>query len=92
MFSGSCFFLNAANVRCSVLNGENAGVPEDIVVDWSLRFPRSAMATGTSRKPSAVWTIVLCIMYVDTCVPECTFYKIVKSLTDGHPSYTTTPM
>ena len=37
----------AANVRCSVLNGERADVPEDIVVDSSLRFPRSATATGT---------------------------------------------
>ena len=29
------FFGNAANVglRCSVLNGESANVPEDIVVD-----------------------------------------------------------
>ncbi len=45
------FFLNAANVdlRCSVLNGESADVPEDIVVDWSLRYPRSA--TATPRKP-----------------------------------------
>ena len=44
-------FLNAANVglRCSVLNGESADVPEDIVVDWSLRYPRPA--TATPRKP-----------------------------------------
>ena len=54
-------FLNAANVgiRCSVLNGESADVPEDIVVDWSLRYPRSA--TATPRKPFSVWTILLCI-------------------------------
>ena len=31
---------NAANVCCSVLNGESADVPDGIVVDWSLRFPR----------------------------------------------------
>ena len=55
------FFGNAANVglRCSVLNGESADVPEDIVVDWSLRYPRSA--TATPRKPFSVWTILLCI-------------------------------
>ena len=35
--------------RCSVLNGESVDVPEDIVVDWSLRYPRSA--TATPRKP-----------------------------------------
>ena len=27
-----------------LLNGESADVPEDIVVDWSLRFTRSATA------------------------------------------------
>ena len=55
------FFGNAANVglRCSVLNGESADVPEDIVVDWSLRYPRSA--TATPRKAFSVWTILLCI-------------------------------
>ena len=55
------FFGNAANVglRCSVLNGESADVPEYIVVDWSLRYPRSA--TATPRKPFSVWTILLCI-------------------------------
>ena len=44
---------NAANVRCSVLNGDSADVPEDIVADWSLRFPRSATAT------CSMWTILL---------------------------------
>ena len=55
------FFGNAANVgiRCSVLNGESADVPEDSVVDWSLRYPRSA--TATPRKPFSEWTILLCI-------------------------------
>ena len=55
------FFGNAANVglRCSVLNGESADVLEDIVVDWPLRYPRSA--TATPRKPFSVWTILLCI-------------------------------
>ena len=55
------FFGNAANVglRCSVFNGESADVLEDIVVDWSLRYPRSA--TATPRKPFSVWTILLCI-------------------------------
>ena len=43
-----------------MLNGESADVPEDIVVDWSLRLPRSATATGTPRKPFSVWTILLC--------------------------------
>ena len=47
-------FLNAANVGipCSVLNGESADVPEDIVVEWSLRYPRSA--TAIPRKPFSV--------------------------------------
>ena len=36
-------FLNAAKAGlrcsvCSVLNGESADVPEDSVVDWSLRY------------------------------------------------------
>ena len=34
-------------------------VPEDIVVDWSLRYRRSAMATP--RTQFSVWTILLCI-------------------------------
>ena len=34
-------------------------VPEDIVVDWSLRYLRSA--TATPRKQFSVWTILLCI-------------------------------
>ena len=42
-----------------MLNGESAGVPEDIVVDWLLRYPRSA--TATPRNPFLVWTILLCI-------------------------------
>ena len=46
-------------LRCSVLNGQSADVPEDIVVDWLLRYPRSAKATP--RKPFLVWTILLCI-------------------------------
>ena len=42
--------------------GESADVPEDdIVADLSLRFLRSAMATGTPRKPCSVWTILLCM-------------------------------
>ncbi len=55
------FFENVANVglRCSVLNVESADVPDDIVVDWSLRYPRSASATP--RKPFSVWTILVCI-------------------------------
>ena len=55
------FFGNAANVglRCFVLNGESADVPNDIVVDWSLRYPLSA--TATLRKPFPVWTILSCI-------------------------------
>ena len=61
VMNAGVFFGNAANVglRCSVLNGESADVPEDIVVDWSLRYTRSA--TATPRKPFSVWTILLCI-------------------------------
>ena len=40
-----------------MLNDESADVPEDIVMDWSLR---SATATGTPRKPFTVWKILLC--------------------------------
>ena len=40
-----------------MLNGESADVPEDIVVDVSLHYPRSA--TATHRKPFSVWTILL---------------------------------
>ena len=36
-------------------------MPEDILVGWSLHFPRSATATGTPRKPCSVQTILLCI-------------------------------
>ena len=90
MFSESCFFGNAANVglRRSVLNGERADMPENIVVAWSLRFPRYAMATGTPRKPFAVLTLLLCIAVCRpyTCVSE------NSEIPRDHPSYTTTPM
>ena len=36
-------------------------VPEDIVLDWSLRYLRSATATGTPWKPFSVLTILLCM-------------------------------
>ena len=32
-----------------MLNGESADVPANIVVDWSLRFPRYATATPESH-------------------------------------------
>ena len=53
-------------------SGERADMPENIVVAWSLRFPRYATATGTPRKPFSVWTLLLCIAVCRpyTCVPE----------------------
>ena len=87
------FFGNAANVSlsCSVLNGESAEVPEDIVVDWSLRYPRSA--TATPRKPFSVWRILLiCIAVGVFRRAHVIWGLIVKSLADDHPSYTTTSM
>ena len=92
-------FGNAVNVclRCSVLNGKSADVPEDIVVDWSLRYPRSATARYQyTRKPFSVWTTLLCIA-VCVCSGVHMLYRaseglIVKSLADDHPPYTTTPM
>ena len=48
-------------VKRHTVVGNTANVPEDFVADWSLRFPHSAMATGTPRKPRSVWTILLCI-------------------------------
>ena len=58
---------NAANVGLcwSVLNGESADVPEDIVVDWSLRYPRSATATGT---PKAIFSVDDTVMHCRRCV------------------------
>ena len=55
-------FGNVANVRCSVLSGKSADMPEDIIVDWSLRFPRSVTATGT---PKAVFSVD------DKCIAVC---------------------
>ena len=83
------FFGNAANVglRCSVLNGESADVPGDIVVDWSLRYPRSA--TAGPYTPKAIFSVCVCsgghMLYRAYSI-------IVKSLADDHPSYTTTSM
>ena len=52
-----------------------------------------------TRKPFSVCTILLCIAVCRpcTCVPGCTCLtcaprKIVKSLANDYPSYTTTPM
>ena len=67
-----------------MLNGESVDVPEDIVADWSLRFPRSATATGT-HTPKAIFSVDDTVKDCRTCVPECTCYKIVKSLVDDHP-------
>ena len=33
------FLKRDQRLRCPVLNGESSDVPEDIVVDWSLRVP-----------------------------------------------------
>ena len=70
------FFGKAANVAlcCSVLNGESADVPEDIVVDWSLRYPRSATATGTPQKPFFQCGRY-CYPLPYVCVPECMLYR-----------------
>ena len=47
-FLNPVFFGNAANIGLRrSLNGERADMPENIVVAWSLRFPRYATATGT---------------------------------------------
>ena len=61
-------------------------VPEDIIVDWSLRYLRSAPAT--SRKQFSVWTILLCIaIEVYVCVLECTCYIGANSqIPRGRPS------
>ena len=42
----------------------------------------------------SIWPIVSHVFFylVDTRVPECTCYKIVKPLVDDHPSFTTTPI
>ena len=80
--------MTVGGLRCSVLSMESAGVPEDAVADRSLRFPRSAMhsAKDVLSVDETVSTVL------DTCVPECTCYKIVKPLVDDHPSFTTTPI
>ena len=93
MFPESCFFGNAANVGLhrSVLNGESADVPEDIVVDWSLRYPRSALATGTPHTFSVDDTVMHCRICVFRSA-NVIWGLIVKSLAYDHPSYTTTPI
>ena len=59
-------YIDVANVKCSVLNGKSADVPEDIVEDWSLRFPRSATATRYTLK--AIFrvddTVTHCCMWI----------------------------
>ena len=51
-------------------------------------FPRSAMhsAKDVLSVDETVSTVL------DTCVLECTCYKIIKPLVDDHPSFTTTPI
>ena len=56
-----CCLKRGQRTLFCVKRRESTDVPEDIVADWSLRFPRSATATGTPRKPFSVWTILLCI-------------------------------
>ena len=68
-----------------MLNRENADIPEYSVVDWSLRFPRSAPATGTRESHFHCGRYWYALPYVDTCVPECKRYLIGKSLADDHP-------
>ena len=61
IFSKSCFFLKRGQRRPTLffVKRRECDVPEDIVVDWSLRYPRSQ--TAASRKQFSVWTILLCI-------------------------------
>ena len=69
-----------------MFNGESADVPEDIAVDWSLRYPRSATARPLVYTPKAisVWTILLCIA---VGVPEGTCYIGPNSqIPRGRPS------
>ena len=86
-------FLNAANVglRCSVLNIESANVPEDIVVDWSLRYSRSATARPyTTKAIFSVDDTVNIFIVVSVCSGGHMLYMaysiIVNSLADNdHP-------
>ena len=66
-----------------MLNGESADVPEDIVVEWSLRYPRSAMTTP--RKPFSVWTILLCIA-VGVCLEGTCYIGSNSQIPRGRPS------
>ena len=56
-------------LRCYVLNGESADVPEYIVVDWSLRYLRCAMAIGTPESHFQCGRHCYALPYV--CVPDC---------------------
>ena len=63
-----------------MVNGESADVPEDIVVDWSLRYSRSATAT-----PESHFSMDDTVMQV--CVPEGTCYIGPNSqIPRGRPS------
>ena len=90
-------FGNAANVglRRPVLNGESADVPDNIVVLDRCVFcgmqqlpvhPESHFQCG--RYCYAMPYVGLIRVFRGACAPR----KIVKSLANDHPSYTTTPM
>ena len=83
---------NAANVSCSLLNGESADVPEDICSGLVAAF--RAVCNGYRYTPKAIFsmddTVMHCRVWIR--VLRSARYIIVKSLADDHPFYTTTPM
>ena len=94
MFSGSWLFGNAANECCSVLNGESADVPEDIVHSGLVAaFP--AVCNGYRYTPKAIFSVddTECIAVCGYVCPgvhmlynsQVDYYD--KPLADGHPSY-----
>ena len=86
------FFGNAANVglRRSVLNGERVDMPEKHCSGLVAAF--SAVCNGYRYTPKAIFSVDATVNALPYVGPIRVFRKIVKSLANDHPSYTTTPM
>ena len=59
------YFFNVG-IRCSVLNGESADVPEDIVVDSGLVAALPAVCNGYT--PKAIFSVDDTVMHCRRCV------------------------
>ena len=65
--------------------------PSHLPIVWDLSFPLASRHQIEVTVEHFIYeeSEGHCSMYLDTRVPECTCYKIVKPLVNDHPSFAT---